>query len=100
MGGHQGGDGVMILVGVPIQYDKGSILDKITESYAGTHDMLNKYIWYNEIGNAKNLENTFVGTVGEISNYTNVVLSTPFALSSVLPPEIVNTITAAIKASH
>jgi filamentous hemagglutinin len=99
MGGHQGGDGVMGLFGVTIAYQKGSLFDKIAESYAGTHDKFNSFIWYDKRGNAKKLDGTATGMVGDLTNWTNVGVATPFALSTLLPPEVWNAIATSINAS-
>jgi filamentous hemagglutinin len=96
MGGHQGGDGVMGLFGVTIAYQKGSLFDKIAESYAGTHDTLNSLLWYDINGNAQNLDG-LAKSAGEASNYVNVGVATPFALSTLLPPEVWNTIMVSIQ---
>ncbi len=45
MGGHQGGEGQMVLAGMKFEYEKGSFLDRLAEAYAGTHDVLNSSIW-------------------------------------------------------
>lgn len=91
LGGHQGGEGQMSLLGIQFNYDKGSLWDKLAEAYAGTHDTLNSLIWYDELGNSKNLKGV-IERVGTTTNMTNVGLATPFALSVLLPPEVWNTI--------
>jgi filamentous hemagglutinin len=93
LGGVQGGSGQMAL-GVQFEYTKGSIWGKLAEAYAGTHDTLNSGIWYDELGNGKNLTGTPMGILGEAANYMNVLLATPFAASVLLPPEVWNTINA------
>jgi filamentous hemagglutinin len=100
MGGHQGGQGYMSLLGVSFNYNNGSVFDKIAESYAGTHDTLNSIIWYDELGNGKNLDGTIVGSVGDVTNRINVGLATPFALSTLLPPEVWNSIVYGIQAAR
>ena len=62
-----------------------------------THDTLNSVIWYDNLGNGKNLDRTLLGTVGNVTNSTNVIAATPFALSVLLPPEVWNTIFSTIK---
>lgn len=84
-------------LGVQFEYTKGSIWDKLAEAYAGTHDTLNSGIWYDELGNGKNLTGTPMGVLGEAGNYMNVLLATPFALSVLLPPEVWNSISTLIK---
>lgn len=96
MGGHQGGKGVVGLLRVTIDYQKGSLFDNVAEFYAGTHDMLNSVLWYDSNGNAKDLDGMVKG-VGEAFNYVNVGLATPFALSTLLPPEVWDTIMVGIQ---
>ncbi|MES2580332.1 MAG: hemagglutinin repeat-containing protein [Pseudomonadota bacterium] len=85
MGGFQGAKGLFAF----FDYEAGTIWDIIAEAYAGPHDMLNSNIWYDEQGNIKaGVEETITGKVGNITNYTNVLLATPFALSVLLPPEV------------
>jgi filamentous hemagglutinin len=94
LGGHQGGEGQIGLFGIKFNYEKGSFWDKLAEAYAGTHDTFNSGIWYDELGNGKNLTGTPMGMLGEAANYMNVLLATPFAASVLLPPEVWNTINA------
>jgi filamentous hemagglutinin len=76
-------------------------MDKLTEAYAGTHDMLNSFIWYDSLGNGKSLRDSPVlRTVGNVTNQTNVVIATPFALSVLLPPEVWNAISVGINAGR
>lgn len=97
LGGVQGSDGQMELLGFQFEYIAGSFWDKLAEVYAGTHDTFNSIIWYDKLGNGKNLNKTLLGTIGDITNITNVVLATPFALSVLLPPEVWNTVFNSIK---
>lgn len=97
LGGLQGGQGQMELFGIKFGYAKGSFWDKLAETYSGTHDTLNSFIWYDNLGNAKNLNGTIPGNVGDITNFTNVWLATPFALSVLLPPEVWNAMISAVK---
>ena len=87
----------MELLGVQFNYAKGSFWDKLAEAYAGTHDTFNKPIWYDNLGNGKNLDGTLIGQIGNATNTTNVLMATPFALSVLLPSEVWNAIGAAIK---
>jgi len=84
-------------LGIQFEYAAGSFWDKLAEAYSGTHDTLNSIIWYDELGNGKNLDNTLIGKVGEAANYTNVFIATPFAYSVLLPPEVWNAVFALIK---
>lgn len=78
----------MELFGIQFEYAMGSFWDKLAEAYAGTHDNLNSIIWYDELGNGKNLDKTIIGAIGNATNITNVGLATPFALSILLPLEV------------
>lgn len=85
MGGDQGKVGLFAF----FDYESGSSWDKLAEAYAGTHDTLNSFIFYDEHGNIKKgVTGTTEGKIGEFLNYTNVAVATPFALSEILPPEI------------
>lgn len=85
MGGFQGAKGLFAF----FDYEADTVWDTIAEAYAGTHDMLNSNAWCDEQGNIKTgVEETIAGKVGNITNYTNVLLATPFALSVLLPPEV------------
>ncbi len=97
MGGHQGGEGKMVIAGKTLEYEKGSFWDRLAESYAGTHDVLNSPVWYDNLGNGKNLNGTMLGKIGDVANITNVGLATPFAMSVLLPPEVWNMIIATIR---
>lgn len=97
MGGHQGGEGVMSLLGISFTYKPGSIFDRLDESYSGTHDMLNSFIWYDKLGNGKNLDDEQSGIFGEITNITNIAPATPFAMSVLLPPGVWNAIVNSIQ---
>ncbi|CAG0976103.1 filamentous hemagglutinin [Methylophilaceae bacterium] len=93
MGGFQGAKGLFAF----FDYEAGTIWDTIAEAYAGTHDMLNSSTWYDAQGNIKaGVEETITGKVGNITNYTNVLLATPFALSVLLPPEVWNAIMVSV----
>ena len=87
----------MDLFGIKFNYDKGSFWDKLAEAYAGTHDTFNSPIWYDNLGNGKNLDGTAAGVVGRIANNANVLLATPFAFSVLLPPEVWNAISVGAK---
>ncbi|MDP3743728.1 MAG: hemagglutinin repeat-containing protein [Methylotenera sp.] len=97
LGGHQGSGGQMELLGIQFDYAAGSFWDKLAEAYSGTHDTLNSFIWYDELGNGKNLDKTAIGEIGEVTNMTNVPLATPFALSVLLPPEVWSAVFTFIK---
>jgi filamentous hemagglutinin len=96
LGGAQGGAGQMELFGIQFEYVANSFWDKLAEAYSGTHDTLNSFIWYDELGNGKKLDGTVIGEIGNATNMSNVVLATPFALSVLLPPEVWNAVFAVI----
>lgn len=73
LGGIQGGNGQMKLLGIQFEYAVGSFWDKLAEAYAGSHDILNSIIWYDELGNGKNLDKTLIGEIGNVTNSTNVL---------------------------
>jgi filamentous hemagglutinin len=100
LGGHQGDQGQMDLLGIQFDYAVGSFWDKLAEAYSGTHDNLNSLIWYDELGNGKNLGGTLLGKIGDITNITNVPVATPFAYSVLLPPEVWNAVFALIKSKN
>ena len=97
LGGVQGGKGQFELFGMQFDYNKGSLWDKLAEGYAGIHDTFNSIIWYDKLGNGRNLNGTLVETVGNVANTTNVVLATPFALSVLLPTEVWDAISSGIR---
>ncbi len=77
LGGQQGGNGNFF----GIDYQAGSFLDKLVETYAGPHDFLNSPIFYNSMsGNSSG-----ASWVLEALNAANVVVATPFAAASVIP---------------
>ena len=97
LGGHQGGEGQMIVPGIQFDYATGSNWDKLAEAYAGTHDTFNSFIWYDNLGNGKDLDGSLIGAIGKITNMTNVSFATPFAASVLLPPEVWSSIFALIR---
>ena len=96
MGGWQGGAGMFAF----FDYKPGSVFDRIAEAYAGPHDMLNSAIWYDTSGNIKaGVVGSWLGAIGDVTNYTNVVLATPFAMPVLIPQEMIDAIKAGIKAN-
>ena len=93
----QGGSGQTKLLGFQFEYAQNSFWSKLAEAYSGTHDTLNSFIWYDELGNGKKLDHTLLGNIGDITNSTNVIPASPFALSVLLPPEVWNSIFMLIK---
>ncbi len=98
LGGHQGGEGQMSLFGIQFSYDPNSFWDNLAEAFSGTHDTLNSFIWYDELGNAKEIhKGTLLRYIGDTTNMTNVGVATPFALSVLLPPEVWSSVLALIR---
>ena len=96
MGGWQGGAGKFAF----FDYQPGSIYDRVAEAYAGPHDMLNSFIWYDAAGNIKaGVAGSLLGKVGDITNYTNVLFATPFALPVLIPSGMIDSINAGVKAN-
>jgi filamentous hemagglutinin len=82
MGGWQGALGRFAF----FDYTPGSAWDRIAEAYAGPHDMFNSLVWYDDIGNVKAwIDGGMLGHIGNVTNYTNVLLATPFALGTLIP---------------
>jgi filamentous hemagglutinin len=94
LGGFQGKPGKFMFFG---DYLPGGILDRISEAYAGAHDMLNSATWYAPDGNIKSGMTDSERTIGEAKNKLNVLLATPFALSVLLPTEVWTAIGATLK---
>ena len=81
LGGHQGQPG--LLFGRP--YAPGSWQDLLVEAYAGPHDYLNSFYWYDNFGNIRPGISTAGRAFGTILDYANLAPSTPFAAASVVP---------------
>lgn len=65
-------------------------------SYAGPHDMLNSFIWYDSQGNIRaGLNGNLPGRLGEVANYVNVFVATPVAMGALIPPGVLAGIRAA-----
>jgi hypothetical protein len=87
LGGRQGGQGAVL--GKP--YDPGSFPDRIVESYAGPHDYLNSFIWYDQTGNVKMglTSDKIVWWIFKIIDMMNIAVASPFVIASVTPLAIV-----------
>jgi len=57
----------------------------LMNQWAGTHDFLNNFYWYNAVGDAKVLSG-FASGFGEFLSVLNVALATPFAVASMVQP--------------
>jgi filamentous hemagglutinin len=98
LGGVQGGQGqfTIPLIGYTHVYQPGSLSDNIIEAYAGTHDALNSILWYNRLGNDKTLTGASE-VVGNVTNWTNVILATPVAASIFFTSGAWNAVNALMK---
>ena len=94
LGGFQGQQGKFMGLG---DYQPDGILDKIAEAYSGAHDKSNSKTWYGPDGNIKPGMTKEEQDIGERQNEFNVLLTTPFALSVLLPPDVWNAISVGIK---
>lgn len=81
-GGWQGQPGRFL--GVP--YPPGSIVDRLLEAYAGPHDYMNSWYWYDAAGNIRQGMNVVEKTLGNALSVSNIVISTPIVGSSVIHP--------------
>jgi RHS repeat-associated protein len=79
LGGVQGGPGRIF----GRAYEPGSFVDHVVETYAGPHDFLNAPFFYDALGNSIDRP-AILGLV----NAANVVVATPFAAASVVPPYV------------
>ncbi len=81
LGGFQGGQGSLF----GASYESGSFADYLVEAYAGPHDFLNSFYWYDSLGNIAVGTNVFARGIGEFTNYANVAVATPFAVGAMIP---------------
>ena len=84
LGGHQGGEGTIF----GFSYKPDSLWDRVVEAYAGSHDYLNSFYWYDELGNINSHLSPAQRRIGEVLNGVNVLVATPFAAASLLPAQI------------
>ena len=66
-------------------------MDKIVVAFAGSHDKANSFIWYDAQGNAKTLTGR-TAILEDVTNWTNVLVALPFAVSTLLPPAVWNAV--------
>ncbi len=85
-GGIQGAEGT--LFGMP--YKPGGLTDKLIESFSGSHDMIGGKLsgLYDDQGNLKRGMTKTEKILYERWSEVAIPLSTPFAMSEVLPPEV------------
>ena len=98
-GGVQGAKGT--LYGVP--YTPGGWIDALVESFAGAHDMIGGKVVgvYNEKGNIKDQRGPVVGRIQDYWSLTGaVVVSSPFAMATLLPAEVWTAVSIFLKASR
>lgn len=95
-GGVQGIKGT--LFGFP--YEAGSWQDKLIESFAGTHDMLGGKLsgLYDEEGNARRGRSNLEKKAQDAWSASGaIIVSTPFAMAELLPPQVWNAISIILK---
>ena len=83
-GGNQNGSGKIL----GVSYGPDSLWDNVVEAYAGPHDYLNSFYWYDDFGNVKSHLNLFQRQVGEVLSGANLLVATPFAAASLAPDYI------------
>jgi RHS repeat-associated protein len=76
LGGFQGGQGKI----GKWSYKPGSFADNVVESFAGIHDALNSWYWYDDYGNSIQ-RGGIAKLFGETLNYANVPFASPFAVA-------------------
>jgi hypothetical protein len=79
LGGVQGGPGTILR----FAYGAGSFGDNLVETFAGIHDQLNSWYWYDGLGNAKNLTG-LAARFGELLNKADVLIASPVAASTAI----------------
>ena len=95
-GGIQGAKGT--LFGVP--YQAGSWQDQLVEAFAGTHDLVGGKLsgLYDEQGNATRDRSYLVKKAQDTWSASGaIIVSTPFAMSELLTPEMWTAISVLLK---
>jgi filamentous hemagglutinin len=71
-------------------YSPGSFFDMLTESFAGFHDMAGGQLvgFYDEEGNTTRGRSSLVEKASDVWAVTAVPLVSPFALSDLVSPEL------------
>ncbi len=98
-GGVQGSKGTLY----GLAYEPGSWIDTLVESFAGAHDMIGGKIVgvYDVEGNIKRNRGSVVGRMQDYWSLTGaVVVSTPFAMATLLPPDVWNAISIFLRAAR
>jgi len=85
-GGIQGGRGTLF----GVSYEPGSVVDKLVEAFAGSHDMIGGKLsgLYDIEGNAARGRSGLVSSAHEAWSIVAIAPSAPFAMSEILPPEV------------
>jgi filamentous hemagglutinin len=89
-GGFQPVKGGWYLPGLTIPYEKGSISDKLVESFAGTHDYIGGQMWgwYGDDGNTSRNRNKFQNAASSTTTVVAIPASAPAALADFLNSDI------------
>jgi hypothetical protein len=88
------------LFGIP--YEAGSWQDKLIESFGGTHDVIGGQLsgLYDAQGNATRGRSKSVITAQDTWSATGaIVVSTPFAMAELLPPEVWQAISVLLRSA-
>ncbi|UAN24920.1 hemagglutinin repeat-containing protein (plasmid) [Enterobacter sp. JBIWA003] len=94
-GGFQGGAGSM----GPIPYNPGSFFDDLVESYAGTHDLIGGQLpgFYDNTGNTARGRSELENIAANTWTVAAIPIATPFAMSELVSPELLQFIFSAGK---
>jgi len=81
LGGTQGLEGQIF----GARYKPGGFNDFVVETYAGPHDQLNSWYWYDQFGNNKVFPKSSLANIfGQTLNAVDVFVATPLAISSLV----------------
>lgn len=80
------------LAGIP--YKSGGFIDRIIESFAGTHDLLGGQVWgwYGKDGNTLTDKTGFQKKASEVTTIVAIPVSAPFALADLISPDVLQLI--------
>ncbi len=67
-----------------LRYNPGDFLDHVVEAFAGPHDYLNSFYWYDSLGNIKTGLSSGQIFFGEVLNGINVAIAAPAVAASVV----------------
>jgi len=86
-GGRQGGPGRFGFGDFSINYEPGGAIDFAFESFAGPHDFLSDWLVYDSWGNTQSyITGVAANTITYAVSAVNIVVATPFAMSSMVQP--------------